>query len=197
MVPSGGAGARGDFAHYCRVHGARSVADKLTLPLRQPALFALWVYRYGRWIHFQARRGALRRVHLALYAVLVELSRHITGIMVHWWVELDGEVWIESHHPVIIGARRIGRGTFVHGGATLGAGGRRDARGLPVVGERVVLGPGCVCIGPTVIPDGSVLAPNALVTRTLPVAGRAWVGAPARECEVPAASLVARIGDVS
>jgi serine O-acetyltransferase len=181
--------------HYCRVHGARSIADKLTLPLRQPALLALWVYRYGRWVHLQQGARVLRVVHRVSYALLFELARHLTGVLVHWWVELDAEVWIESHHPVLIGARRIGRGSFVYGGATLGAGGRRHARGLPLVGERVVLGPGSVCVGPTTIPDGTVLAPNALVTRTLPRAGLAWVGAPARECALPAASLVPRIGD--
>jgi serine O-acetyltransferase len=92
-----------------------------------------------------------------------------------------------------VGARRIGTGSFLFGGCTLGAGGSRDARGVPTLGRGIVLGPGASCSGPIEVPDGTVLGPNTVAIRSLPLPGRAWVGAPAQPFEGPPESLVPRI----
>jgi serine O-acetyltransferase len=191
-VPFGLDGARRDFALYCRVHGARGLGARLVLPLRQPALLALWVYRYGRWVHFGGRPRP-RTLHRALYMVLFELVRHATGVLIHRWCQLSEDVWIESFHPVLIGAHRIGKGSFLYGGVTIGAGGSRENRGVPSFGERVVLGPGSTCTGPVEVPSGSVLAANAVATRSLPKGETGWVGAPAREFAGPREALVPAI----
>jgi serine O-acetyltransferase len=192
-VPHGLHGAQGDFAHYCRVHRVRGIAARLFLPLRQPALLALWTYRYGRWVHYEGR-PRLRRLHRLLYFALFELVRHLTGVLIQRWVEIEEDVWLESHHPMAIGPTRIGKGCFLFGGVTLGVGGTREARGLPRLAEGVVIGPGVICTGPVDVPRGSVLGPNAVVTRSLPKAGAGWLGAPAQEYAGPPEALVPRIG---
>ncbi|HVI23336.1 MAG TPA: hypothetical protein VM691_07620 [Myxococcales bacterium] len=194
-VPAGLAGARGDFAHFCRVHRAAGLISRLLLPLRQPALLALWTYRYGRWVHYQGKR---RRLHAVLYRVLFELVRHATGVLIPRWTEIGENVWIESHHPAILCGHRIGRDSFVFGGVTLGVAGAKEARGVPSAGERVVFGPGTLCVGPVEVPSGSVLAPNAVVIRSLPPKGGAgWIGSPVQEYAGAPEALVPAIGGSS
>src|SRR4051812_11089769 len=195
-TPFGLDGIRRDFDHYCNVHGARGLGERLLLPIRQPALFALWTYRYGRWIHFQGK-PRLRRVHHLFYTVLFELVRHVTGVLLQRWSEIGERVWIQSHHPSILGAKRIGTGTLIFGGVTVGVGGPKEARGVPSFGEDVVIGPGVICTGPVEVPRGSVLGPNAVVVRSPTREGAGWVGAPAKEFAGPREALVPRIGGLS
>src|SRR5262249_18449272 len=98
-----------------------------------------------------------------------------------------------SHHPVIVCASRIGGGSLLFGGTTLGVGGPRDARGIPTLGARVVLGPGTSCSGPIDIPEDSVLGANTVAIRTLPQPGRGWAGAPATLYGGPREALIPRI----
>lgn len=189
-IPHGFDGLRKDFAHYCRVHRAATLGDRLLLPLRAPALFALAVYRFGRWVHFGSRlpRPLLLPLRI-LYVVLFEVSRHLTGILLHTWAELEENVWLGSFAPILIGARRIGSGSMIHGGVTLGAGGARGARGVPTLGRNVMVGPGASIVGPVRVPDGTVVGPNTLLISTPAVAG-AWLGSPAMRWKRAPALLV-------
>lgn len=178
-VPSGWRGARGDFAHYCKVHGARTALQRLLVLIRAPAVWALFVYRLGRTAHFGGPRPRWKALPLKLlYAVCVEVARHATGVLVHNWAELEHDVWLESFAPIMVGAKRIRSGARIHGGVTLGAGGPREARGVPDIGHGVVVCPGATIVGPVRVPDGSVIGPNTLLTHS-PAAQAAWVGVPA------------------
>ena len=59
----------------------------------------------------------------------------------------------------------------------------------------MVLGPGASCSGPVELPQGSVLAANAVATRTLTEAGKGWIGAPAVLYDGPREALIPRIGE--
>jgi serine acetyltransferase len=176
-IPAGWSGVRRDFQHYASVHHARTLLERLLLPLRAPSLLALAVYRYGRWAQNRARPFRL------LQTALSELVRHLTGVFIQSWVEIEEEVWFGSFAPIILGASRVGRGSFIHGGVTLGmgrptrsSGGTYQERGVPSIGRSVVIGPGAIVTGPVLVPDGSVVGPNTLLTNSLPVVS-AWQGA--------------------
>jgi serine acetyltransferase len=144
--PAGWRGVRGDFAHYCTIHRAATRLDRLLLPLRAPSLLALAVYRFGAWLYRKPRPPLGWRV---LYALLFEAVRHATGILIHRWAEIDERVWLESHAPILLGARRVARGTRIYGGVSLGS---------------------------VEVPDDAVIGPNTLITSS-PSSG-AWLGSP-------------------
>jgi len=102
--------------------------------------------------------------------------RHATGILIHRWAEIDESVWLESHAPIVLGARRVARGTRIYGGVTLGSGGTRGRRGVPSIGRNVVIGPGAAVVGLVEVPDNTVIGPNTLITSS-PSSG-AWLGSP-------------------
>ncbi|HZX94402.1 MAG TPA: hypothetical protein VFE90_07785 [Myxococcales bacterium] len=169
---------RGDFAHYCEMHGARTRWERLLLPFAAPALIALAVYRFGRFVRFgKPRRGLIGRALRITHTVLEQLAKHLTGVQVYVWVELEERVWLGPEGPLIIGAKRVGRGTRIHGGVTIGSGLSRNAPGLPALGRNVVVGPGAVIAGPIHLPDGSTVGPNTVLT-TSPSSTSSWLGSP-------------------
>ena len=172
-TPAGWRAVRADFAHYCTVQKATTRLDRMLLLLRAPSLWALAVYRFGKWVERTPSR-ALR----VLYLVLFEVVRHATGVLLHRWVEIEADVWFESYAPIFIGARRVGRGARIYGGVTLGSGGPRERRGVPAIGRDVVLCPGASVVGPVDVPDGSVVGPNTLLTSS-PSGKGPWLGPPA------------------
>ena len=179
VVPAGWGGLRGDVAHYCHIQAARGFLACLLLLMRSPSLWALAVYRLGRWLHFGRSKNLLSKALLGpCHALLFELVRHASGVLINPWTEIEQDVWLESFSPMVIGAKRIGRGTRIYGGVTLGAGGPRNARGLPTIGVNVVLAPGAIVTGPIEVPDGTVVGPNTVLSVS-PRASGAWLGVPA------------------
>jgi serine O-acetyltransferase len=189
-VPSGLSGVLGDFAHYCRVLGAKTLCDKLSLPFRAPALVALATYRFGRWVYTSPRLNRPTSLPFrAVFAGMSEVVRHATGVLIHPWSEIERDVWFASFAPIIVGARRIRAGSMIHGGVTLGAGGARGARGVPIIGSNVTVGPGAAIVGPVDVPDGSVIGPNTLLTSS-PAKASTWLGSPAMKSKRSTGSML-------
>jgi serine O-acetyltransferase len=182
-VPSGWRGIRSDFTHFCRIHGADTWGARVRVLCASRAFWALAIYRFGRWVYAHPRKPytlALR----ALYCVLFELGRLVTKTSLSVRSRIESEIWLAPRGEVFISfGARLGRGSLLHGGNTLGVGGRPGARGHPQVGEGVVFAPGASAVGPVAIPAGCVLAANTLVGRSLPRAG-GWAGVPPRPVPV-------------
>jgi serine O-acetyltransferase len=195
MVPCGWRGIRGDFTHYCAVHGARSVFEKLLLPLRAPAFFALAVHRYGTWLK-TARLPRLAKIPLViLHSALGDIARHATGVFLQPWVDVEERVWLGSFGPMVISAQRIGSGARIYGGVTIGAGLSRESPGVPTIGRDVVIAPGAIVAGPVRVPDGTVVGPNTLLRpkallSTTPEAPVTFLGTPSIRTERAPESLI-------
>ena len=84
-------------------------------------------------------------------------------------------------HPgsIIINALcKIGNNFHVHPGVVLGRGKSDDE--VPILGNNVHLGPGVKIIGPVFIGDNTVVAANAVVTKSFPEGNCTLGGAPAK-----------------
>lgn len=73
---------------------------------------------------------------------------------------------------------KIGRNFHVHPGVVLGRGKADDE--VPMLGNNVHLGPGVKIIGPVVIGDNTVVAANAVVTKSFPEGNCTLGGVPAK-----------------
>ncbi len=79
---------------------------------------------------------------------------------------------------IVIGANAsVGRHATIHPGTLIG-----ERGGSPRVGDRVYVGSGAKVYGPVTVGDDAYLAPNCVVTRTVPP-GAVMVGVPARPRE--------------
>lgn len=82
-----------------------------------------------------------------------------------------------------------GLGIVIHGGARIGddvmigpnvlIGGNLGRGGVPKIGNGVRIGPGAVLVGPIIIGDGAIIAPNSVVNADVD-AGAIVGGSPAR-----------------
>lgn len=189
-IPNGWRGIRCDFAHFCKVHGANGLRARLRLLCASRALWGLAIYRFGRWV-YALQRSPLTLPLRLLYVVLFGIARLVTKTSLSVRSRIESEVWIAPRGEVFISlGSRVGRGSMLHGGNTLGIGGRPGARGHPQLGERVIMAPGASAVGPLEVPDGCVIAANTLLGRSLSRTG-GWAGVPpkpvaAGEIQVPA-----------
>ena len=182
-VPSGWSGIRSDFRHFCAVHGAQDTRSRLWMLLASRAFWGLALYRFGRWIYAQPR--LIGFPFRALYTVLFEIGRRLTKTSLSVRSRIEREVWIAPQGEVFISlGSRVGRGSMLHGGNTIGVGGRPPRRGHPQLGERVVMCPGATAVGPIQVADGVVVGPGALAGRSMKP-DTLWMGVPSRVQPLP------------
>lgn len=182
MVPQGWRGIRGDLATWFRVHQANTLWRRIVVVASSRPLWALMFYRWGRWIYTPATPGGrvLRQLSRIVFGLSREWVIRFTRASIQVQAEVGEDVWIGGFDTVRIAAgTRIGRGSRLHGGNTLGLGGRAPNRGTPSLGERVVLSPGAVLVGPLVVADDVVLGPNASASKSIHSPG-VYLGSPPR-----------------
>lgn len=79
----------------------------------------------------------------------------------------DGGVYLSDHGYLIVGPRRMGRGSLIHQRVTIGA----KAGGgpiKPVIGENVWIGPDCVIYGQIEIGDGATILAGTVLSMNVP-----------------------------
>jgi serine O-acetyltransferase len=144
--------------------------------LRNPAYWAMAVYRYGRWA--MDIRGLPGWFANKIYGILFLFVEVTTGILFHREVQV-GEGFHLVHsgnikiHPRVVIGDRCG---IMHD-VTLGK--NMDRKGVPRLGNDVFIGAGAKVLGPVVLGDGSRVSANSLVLSDVP-AGATAVGVPAR-----------------
>lgn len=94
--------------------------------------------------------------------------------------EIGPGLFVPHFGPTVVnGAVRIGRNCTLSQGVSIGVGGRGAARGCPVLGDRVFVGPNAVIFGAITIGDDAAIGAGAVVTKAVPARGVA-VGNPAK-----------------
>lgn len=141
-----------------------------------PGLVGVLAYRLG---HLGLTRlpGPLR----ILAWIPTRLAGHLVGVEFDPHVHAGPGLFVNHYGNVFVGARSIGSNCNIAHGVTIGRsttgdGGEDD---VPVLGDRVWIGPNAVVAGGITLHDDSVVAANSLVGRDVPPAGVA-VGVPAR-----------------
>lgn len=149
--------------------------------LRHTGLWALGVYRFGRWAHDAASapvQWTATRVYSAL-SLGVELGLGVVlpqGISIGRDLHIVHGASIRVHPDVVIGDRVC----IMHEvtiGSNEGPDGART--GVPRIGNDVFIGAGAKVLGGITVGDGARIAANSLVVTDVP-AGATVVGVPAR-----------------
>lgn len=133
---------------------------------------ALAAYRYARALH-------LRRLPL-LPLLLTRAVQILYGIDIDWRAHIEPGVVIRHGVGIVVGqGARVGTGSILYHGVTLGYTGDPARGGLPRVGRNVLLGAGAVVLGPVTVEDGVRVGANSVVLTDVPP-NATVVGNPAR-----------------
>lgn len=144
--------------------------------LKNTALWALAVYRFGTWSSRRAQ--PMRWITSKVYGALqlgVELA---TGISIPRETRIGAKIHlvhagnIKIHSAAVIGDRV----SIMHD-VTIGSSVERE--GAPVIGNDVFIGVGAKILGSVRIGDGALIAANSLVVTDIPP-GLTAIGVPAR-----------------
>ncbi|MFT4114302.1 serine O-acetyltransferase [Silvibacterium sp.] len=146
--------------------------------LSRQGLWAMAVYRFGRWRYTIGPR-VLRVPFSFLYKFLQKLVEIFAGIELPCEVTLGRRFRIDHFGGIIIsGDATFGDDCIVRNGVTVGLR-HTGQRGAPVIGNRVDIGAGAKILGPIHIGDDVAIGANAVVIRDVP-ANSIAVGIPAR-----------------
>jgi serine O-acetyltransferase len=150
------------YTTYTKHPGAQNL-------IAQQALWALLQYRLASAVYRSSLPPAVR---LPLLTVLYAWRKAIeitTGISLPHTAVIGPGLYIPHFGPVIFNKRtRIGARCDVHQGVTIGFSDRRGKAGVPVIGERVWIGPNATLAGPITVGDHVMVSANSLVVDDVP-----------------------------
>jgi serine O-acetyltransferase len=138
----------------------------------KPGVQAVGIYRLARWC---LDRG----LRVPAYA-LATISSYVTGADVPPTADLGpGLVILHPSGVVVSGGVRAGARLRLHSGAVLGFQvASTNDKGVPTLGDDVLVGVGAKILGPVNVGDGVKVGANAVVLTDVE-AGRSAVGIPA------------------
>jgi len=148
---------------------ARSVWD---VALTYPGLHAIWGHRLAN--------ALWRRGFYLVARILSAAVRVLTAVDIHPGATIGHRLFIDHAVGVVIGETAIiGDDVIMFHGVTLGGVSMSHGKRHPTIGDRVLLGAGCVVLGPVTIGDDSSIGAQAVVTKDVP-ANSVVVGIPGR-----------------
>jgi serine O-acetyltransferase len=141
-------------------------------------LWAMWVYRFGRW-RYRVRPALLRKPLSLLYKLMRTWIQMTAGIELPCETRVGRRLRIEHFGGIVVsGDAVLGDDVVLRQGVTIGLK-RTNERGAPRIGNRVDIGAGAKLLGPITVGDGAVIGANAVVLQDVPE-GALAVGIPAR-----------------
>jgi serine O-acetyltransferase len=146
--------------------------------LARQGLWALIVYRFGRW-RYTIRWRWVRLPFSFLYKLIKPVSEILTGIELPCEVTLGSRFRIDHFGGIVISGDAVfGDDCVIRNGVTVGLK-HTGQRGAPTLGNRVDIGAGAKILGPIKIGDDVLIGANAVVITDIPADSIA-VGVPAR-----------------
>ena len=159
-----------------------------------PALWATADYRARRWVNLHVKWRVLRAVLRGLGCLSALVTQVVTGIQLSSEAEIGKGFYIGHHGCIVVGGCRMGENCSLHQDVTIGAAGRGEKRGTPIIGDRVYIASGARIIGPVVVGNDVAIGANAVVTKSLPDRAVA-VGVPAKVISLKGSSDFIKLRD--
>jgi serine O-acetyltransferase len=170
---------RADLARC--VPAAAPLWRKLLVCLETQGIWAVAVYRYGRWVYTRSPTlPPVVRLPLKLgYHLAQKLVEVTTGIRIPASCDIGPGLVVGHFGAVILHPRvQMGRDCSLGQDTTIGTRGN-GATGVPVIGDGVYFGTGCRVLGAIRVGANAAIGANAVVLQDVPD-GATAVGVPAR-----------------
>lgn len=165
-----------DYRRY-RAEGARNWREVVFC---NQGFWAICGYRIARHVLQNTHFKPLRSLIGSFFTVSRTLTEIVAGVGLSPETDIGEGLCIFHFGPTTVaGNARIGRNCNLRQGVTIGAAGRGEEAGAPVLGDRVSVGAHAIIIGKITIGDDAAIGAGAVVTKSVPPRG-VVVGNPAR-----------------
>lgn len=142
-------------------------------------VWAIIVYRFGRWVHCSSRIPVLRQFFKILAFLEFKTIEITTGISIPFSADIGEGFYIGHFGGIILnGEVKIGKNCSIGAGVVVGTKGLGDG-GVPIIGDNVYIGVGAKILGGIKIGDNARIGANAVVLTDIPDNATA-VGIPAK-----------------
>lgn len=129
-------------------------------------------FNYTFWLRLAAWSRAQPSAVRVLAPIFALVKRHYSikyGIAIPRTTQIGPGFYIGHFGGIVVhGDCKIGRDCNISQGVTLGISNRGPRKGVPVVGDRVYIGPGAKIIGRVHIGSNVAIGANAVVTHDVP-----------------------------
>ena len=168
-----------DIARLLPNPNERSIRHYLRVILEQ-RLYALIVYRFGRWVYYEAKGGIfllpLKFFYIFVNKFFIEI---LLGIYIPSNCEIGPGLYINNFMGLVINPRvKIGKNCSIGHGVIIGTAGDGTPN-APRIGDNVFIGSRAIIIGGITIGDNVRIGANAVVNKDIPSDVTA-VGVPAK-----------------
>jgi serine O-acetyltransferase len=137
--------------------------------------WASLVYRFTRFLFLFFQNTPLGILASAFSQLLQKLIQIITGISLPFGCDIGHGLHIAHFGGIILHPEtKLGKNCNLGVQIVIGYGRSNNQSGVPVLGDRVFVGPGAKILGPVVIGDDALIGANAVVVEDIPP--RAMVG---------------------
>lgn len=145
-----------------------SAIGRFRVFLLSQSLWAISVYRFGRWA-LKVRLPLIRQLLLLLHTILFKAMEIITGISLPRNAIIGAPLVLSHFGPIIINqGAKLGNGCIIMQGVTIGAIYNGEKTGIPVIGDNLMVGANAVIIGDIQIGDWVRIGAGSIVTKSIP-----------------------------
>lgn len=158
---------KSDYQRYYST--GRGDSYLLSIVLLTQGLWASSVYRIAHAVRLVRDRSILNQATDILFILIQKFIEIITSVHLPADCEIGQGLYIGHFGPIIVNGRaRIGSNCNLSQGVTIGVVQRGSRQGVPVIGDRVYIGPNAVVIGGVEIGNDVAIGAGAVVTRSVP-----------------------------
>lgn len=158
-----------DLNRYLILMKHRRFFAILRFILYTPGVWIIFFYRFGQYLKSKTDKIRVIKPIALLYNYFYFWVSLITGIYVPIESKIGEGLYIGHWGGIIIHcAVVIGTNCNLSQGVTIGEGGREGKRGVPVIGDRVYIGPGAKVFGNIIIGNDVAIGANAVVNKSIP-----------------------------
>lgn len=168
---------RSDLKKYKSYSDDKSV---FVLMITTQGLWALFFYRMSNSIYKSNSPNFFKKPILLLFVFLQKCIEVCTGISIPYSAQIGDSFYIGHFGNIIInGQTVIGNNCNISQGVTIGVSGRKENRGVPIIGDNVYIGANAVIAGRITIGDNCVIGANSLVVNNVE-SNKTVLGVPAK-----------------
>lgn len=173
-------------ADKVRMRAALGIGDKPSLPARLKFIAmnsefrCVATYRFSQYVaELAEHRNLLALPAKVLYRLLNRWATHVDHTDISAGARIGPGLVLMHRSGVIVGPVSIGDNCVVHHNVTIGQRVARGDQGVPRIGDRVWIGPGCIITGSIAIGDDVTISAGSILSRDVP-SGCLVAGNPAR-----------------